>query len=164
MRLYSDSPGSIYPALRRLARRRLIHAHRERTGRRRTMYALGPRGRALVRQWLAEPVTVGDVGRDEGSLELKLAFMSAMLPHRLASFLDEWGAATAAMALDAARDLKAWSGELPLSGELALALGYETLKSRTAAIRRARVRVGLVSARRLTSDSSRRTLGLERRP
>jgi len=138
--MYSDSPGSIYPALQRLARRRLIRAHRERTGRRRTMYALAPRGRALVRRWLAEPVTVAEAGRDNGALELKLAYMSSFLPQRLSSFLDEWIEATSALTLDAARNIEEWRGQLPLSGELALVLGYETLKSRSAALARARAR------------------------
>jgi DNA-binding PadR family transcriptional regulator len=141
MRVYSDSPGSIYPALARLARRKLVLARRERTGRRRTAYALSPRGRALVRGWLAEPVTVTDVMRNDGSLELKLAFMSRLLPMRLVSFLDEWSAAAEALAVETARDLTRWRGELPVSGELALVLGRDSLRSRAAALRRARVRV-----------------------
>ena len=104
------------------------------------MYALAPRGRALVRRWLAEPVTVAEAGRDNGALELKLAYMSSFLPQRLSSFLDEWIEATSALTLDAARNIEEWRGQLPLSGELALVLGYETLKSRSAALARARAR------------------------
>jgi len=140
MRVYSDSPGSIYPALARLARRKLVVARRERTGRHRTVYALSPRGRALVRAWLAEPVTVVDVMRNDGSLELKLAFMSQLLPKRLVSFLGEWSGAAHALAMETARDLKQWSGALSLSGELALVLGRDSLRSRSAALRRARGR------------------------
>jgi DNA-binding PadR family transcriptional regulator len=140
MRMYSDSPGSIYPALRRLARRKLVVARRERTGRRRTEYALSPGGRALVRRWLSQPVTAADVTRNDGSLELKLAFMSGLLPQRLPEFLDEWSAATDALARDAVQNLRTWSGDLPLSGELALMLGYDVLKARSASLRRARGR------------------------
>jgi DNA-binding PadR family transcriptional regulator len=141
MRLYSDSPGSIYPALRRLERRKLIVAHRLRTGRRRTTYVLSPRGQASARRWLVAPVTEADVSRHDGSLELKLAFMSSFLPERLPSFLDEWSAAVATLTHEAAHNRRVWRRQLPLSGELALELGYRTLRSRSAALRRARARV-----------------------
>jgi hypothetical protein len=60
---------------------------------------------------------------------------------RLVSFLDEWSAAAEALAVETARDLTRWRGELPVSGELALVLGRDSLRSRAAALRRARVRV-----------------------
>jgi len=141
MRAYSDSPGSIYPALSRLSRRKLLAARRERTGRRRIIYVLSPRGRAVVRQWLAEPVTTTEVSRNDGTLELKLAFMSQLLPKRLVSFLDEWIAGVCAVAEETERDLARWRGELPPSGELALVLGRDLLRSRVVALRRARARV-----------------------
>jgi DNA-binding PadR family transcriptional regulator len=51
---FSDSPGSIYPALRRLQTRGLIAGRRERTQtlRPRQLFVVTPRGLAALRAWL----------------------------------------------------------------------------------------------------------------
>jgi DNA-binding PadR family transcriptional regulator len=57
---WRESFGQIYPALRRLARRRLVVRRAGRTsrpaGRTRIEYRITPAGRAALRRWLAMPV------------------------------------------------------------------------------------------------------------
>jgi DNA-binding PadR family transcriptional regulator len=74
---FSDSPGAIYPALRRLVRRRWIAAPAAaRGGRRRRVYEPTAAGRRALSEWLARPATRDEVVRDWDLLMLRLAFMT----------------------------------------------------------------------------------------
>jgi DNA-binding PadR family transcriptional regulator len=80
MRTFSDSPGAIYPALRRLLVRKWVDAGATVGGRRRQEFRLTPRGgRALVK-WLRQPVTHDDVVLRPGELLLRCGFMDPVLP------------------------------------------------------------------------------------
>jgi DNA-binding PadR family transcriptional regulator len=115
MRSYSDSPGAIYPALRRLERQSLIRGTIEEGSglRRRQRFRLTPKGVAALKTWIARPVTPGDLvaGRAEimlrfafseqvagvaGSLELLRSFEAALKPY-LAALHEEFQASQAAM-------------------------------------------------------------------
>ena len=73
---FSDSPGAIYPALRRLARRRWIAAvAAPRGGRRRKVFAPTDLGRRAFAQWLRQAPTRHDVVREWDVLMLRLAFL-----------------------------------------------------------------------------------------
>ena len=61
MRTYSDSPGSIYPALLRLEKQKLIRGSIESGSRRRQVFRLTPKGLAELKQWITAPVTLEDV-------------------------------------------------------------------------------------------------------
>ncbi|HET7747413.1 MAG TPA: helix-turn-helix transcriptional regulator [Vicinamibacteria bacterium] len=76
--VFSDSPGAIYPALRRLARRRWIAAAAgtRRTGRRRQVFSPTAAGRVAFGRWLRRPPSRDDVVRRWDTLMLRLAFMS----------------------------------------------------------------------------------------
>jgi DNA-binding PadR family transcriptional regulator len=96
MRRYSDSPGSIYPALRRLERRKLIVSARDRDSRRRrTTYRLTGKGRAHLRQWLRREVTEQDVVNRLDDVMLRLSFQHLIgaSPADLRGFLDQLQAA-----------------------------------------------------------------------
>jgi DNA-binding PadR family transcriptional regulator len=55
---FSDSAGSVYPLVRRLARRGLLSGRRTRSGARRaTVWECTAAGRAALRAWLAVPET-----------------------------------------------------------------------------------------------------------
>ena len=60
---FSDSPGSIYPALARLEKRRWIRAAGEsgENPRQRKRFSLTPAGLAQLKRWLALPVTSQEV-------------------------------------------------------------------------------------------------------
>jgi len=77
---FSDSPGAIYPALRRLAARGWIGARAPRGGRRRQELRISARGREAFVAWLRRPVTAADVTSDPEVLLLRFAFMGQALP------------------------------------------------------------------------------------
>jgi DNA-binding PadR family transcriptional regulator len=73
---YSDSPGSIYPALRRLEARRWVKAAPlKKNARKRRVLEVTPAGRRALVDWLGQPITHEDVvwGLDE--LLLRFAFL-----------------------------------------------------------------------------------------
>jgi len=115
MRSYSDSPGAIYPALRRLEQQSLIRGTIEEGSglRRRQLFRLTPKGIAALRTWIARPVTREDLvsGQAEimlrfafseqvagitGSLELLRSFEAALKPY-LTALREEFQAGKAAM-------------------------------------------------------------------
>jgi DNA-binding PadR family transcriptional regulator len=62
---YSDSPGAVYPALRRLEKRGLVSGREAAGGRRRKQLRLTATGRAWAQRWAAAPVTTADVAATE---------------------------------------------------------------------------------------------------
>jgi DNA-binding PadR family transcriptional regulator len=78
---FSDSPGSIYPALARLEKRRWIRAAGE-TGdnpRQRKRFSLTAAGIAELKRWLALPVTRQEVASANDRLWLRCAFVQQVL-------------------------------------------------------------------------------------
>src|ERR1700726_3198664 len=77
MRHYSDSPGSIYPALRRLESREWIAAANQdggRDSRKRQEFALTEAGKAVLIGWLGQNVNREDVTFRFSELLLRFAF------------------------------------------------------------------------------------------
>src|SRR5258708_32739992 len=74
---FSDSPGAIYPALRRMEQRGLVRGHieKERKSRRRKVFQLTALGRAEFKRWQAQPVTRTDGIRNLDGLMLRFASM-----------------------------------------------------------------------------------------
>ena len=66
---FSDSPGSIYPALARLERAKLIRGRVESSSavRRRKVFRLSPSGRIELSRRLERPITQSDLARDAGT-------------------------------------------------------------------------------------------------
>ena len=133
MASFSDSPGSIYPALRRLERRGLIRGQGDKeSGRRqRKLFQLTPRGRAEFRRWLRRPITRADVQHHLDSLMLRFAFMDESLgPAATRRFLQALHKELASYIPSLREYLKSNRSAMPLSGRLALESGilsYETL-------------------------------------
>ena len=76
LRHFSDSPGSIYPALRRLQTRRWVSSTTEKdSARKRQEFAVTAAGTRALVAWLRKPITRDDViwGLDE--LILRFAFL-----------------------------------------------------------------------------------------
>ena len=80
LRHFSDSPGAIYPALRRLLARRWVGACAPQGGRRRRELRISARGREAFVAWLRLPVAVTDVTSEPDALLLRFAFMGQALP------------------------------------------------------------------------------------
>lgn len=135
--IYSDSPGSIYPALRRLHRRGLVTAERAQQGRRRRTYRITPRGRRTLRQWIEAPLTYPEVVGGQGGPELRLAFLSdSVPPDRLRSFLSEFAALLDRVCENLTATRKLTRSQLSTSAAIALDLGIAITKARARWCRR----------------------------
>jgi len=79
MRHYSDSPGSIYPALKRLQARGWIEAE-PKDSRGREVFHLSAEGVTALVEWLSQDVSREDVVFRGAELMLRFAFMDGNVP------------------------------------------------------------------------------------
>jgi DNA-binding PadR family transcriptional regulator len=75
---FSNSPGAVYPALRRMRAAGLIEAGEAASGRRTEVFRITPAGRRALRAALDNPVTEGE---SHDRLMLRFAFMDLELDH-----------------------------------------------------------------------------------
>jgi DNA-binding PadR family transcriptional regulator len=84
LRYYSDSPGTIYPALRRLEARGWIEPAPVSEGggenRSRRPFTLTPAGRQELVAWLEAPIAEGDIALRLSDLFLRFTYMGANIP------------------------------------------------------------------------------------
>ena len=143
MRHYSDSPGSIYPALRRLQNRNLIAVDEsasspaERRGR--TVFAITPAGNELLVAILRQPVTRDDVIWHALALMLRFAFMDGNVPRAVArEFLSRFEAELALYVAELRQNLDAMLAFAPVNtGLLAFQCGIEGMEAQLGWARRA---------------------------
>jgi DNA-binding PadR family transcriptional regulator len=142
MRHYSDSPGSIYPALRRLVTRGLIEAEpKDRRGR--EAFHLTAAGVTTFLEWLEQDVTRDGVLFGLKELMLRFAFMDGNVPRSTAiRFLEQFE-----------REFSVYAGELrakferdsymkPVhTGLLAFQSGVEGMEAQLSWARKARARL-----------------------
>lgn len=77
---FSDSPGAIYPALRRLEAQNLVRGQVSSSGlRQRKIFRLTPAGATAFKQWLKRPVKGDDLVRRMDDLLLRFSFMHRAL-------------------------------------------------------------------------------------
>jgi DNA-binding PadR family transcriptional regulator len=132
MTSFSDSPGAIYPALRRLEQAGLVRGYVERSSgsRRRRVFHLTPAGIAELERWLGAPPTRDDVTRRLDELTLRFAFMDQVMGKPAsARFLEAMEAALEGYIPALRTYLKSATKQMPLSARLALESGirgYET--------------------------------------
>jgi DNA-binding PadR family transcriptional regulator len=153
MRHYSDSPGSIYPALRRLEKRDWIVAVANRaevSGRGRTAFRLTAAGRSSLKEWLSLPVSFEDVAMRPEELMLRFAIMDGNAPRqtaiRLLQALEDGLAAQVMTYRLQLREMQAMlrkpEGTVAQhTGVLAFEAGIEGMESRLAWARRARAKL-----------------------
>lgn len=133
MTSFSDSPGSIYPALRRLEQRGLVRSRiQERSGlRRRRLFHLTPAGVSELKRWQRQPIVRDDVIRGTAELVLRFSFMDGSLgPAESLHFLTALKAELAGYIPSLRAFLDEHGKGMPLSGRLALESGingYECL-------------------------------------
>jgi DNA-binding PadR family transcriptional regulator len=139
LRVYSDSPGAIYPALRRLARRGWIAEGPPEGPRGRRAFCQTPRGQSAFVSWLRRPVEQTDVMGSGEALLLRFAFMGAVLPRaEIRQFLERFEEATAAYLASVRRHYESRAAALPATGRLALEYGIADFESRVRWARKAR--------------------------
>lgn len=126
MKTYSDSPGAIYPALKRLENAGLIRGVIEEVSglRRRQVFRLTPKGVSELKRWIARAVTRDDMVRGSQEVMLRFAFSemvigsgaSVELLRSLESALEDY-------LVSLVSELKAMPATLPSSGRLAFECG-----------------------------------------
>ncbi len=86
---YSSSPGSIYPALKKLEKAKFIEKCL-RLGEKKRQFELTAKGRDQLLEWLNAPFPEEDISKHLGEVLLKFAFMENLLPldKRLAFLAD----------------------------------------------------------------------------
>lgn len=92
MRHFSDSPGSIYPALKRLVARKWLTARSENgSGRGKQIFRVTAEGQKALVKWLEKPVTRADVIWGSEELMLRFALMDNNVSRATtARFLEEF--------------------------------------------------------------------------
>jgi len=136
---FSDSPGSIYPALRRLERRGAIRGTVEgaRTLRPRQVFRLTREGTAALRAWLGAPVTREVVRHLDGAM-LRFAFIDHVLgADATQAFLDALARELDAEVASLDRFIATRARSFPLTGRLALENGRESYAAHLQWARRA---------------------------
>ena len=126
MGTYSDSPGAIYPALRRLEKQGLIRGTIEEGSglRRRQLFRLSPKGAAELKRWIAAPVTREDVTRFSDQVLLRFAFSEAVAgPQASLDLLHSFAAALKIQVAALHKEHEALKKVAPTSGRLAFECG-----------------------------------------
>ncbi len=157
MRRFSDSPGSIYPALRRLERHRLVRASADPASRRgRTTYALTSRGRRTLHAWLAVAPDENALARGLDEVLLQLSFQHLLgdrfKPRR---YLRALASAAETQASQLHAYIRTSTDGYPLSALLALRAGCDRYD--------AVARWARIAARQLTRTSHEPAQKRERR-
>jgi DNA-binding PadR family transcriptional regulator len=130
---FSDSPGAIYPALRRLEVRELVRGTVEESSslRRRRVFKVTAKGLAAFKAWLKKPVTRDEVIRRIPDLMVRCAFMDETLgEERTAKFIAEFAGELAGYIPSLQQYLESHSSEMTLSSQLALESGIQEYEAR----------------------------------
>jgi DNA-binding PadR family transcriptional regulator len=147
MRFYSDSPGSVYPALKRLEARGLIEAvnpkNLEADPRKRQLFSLAEKGREALVAWLERHVTVDDVANRLSELMLRFAMMDGSVPRTTTiRFLSEFEGQMAIHAADSRAKLEEMRSKAGLhTGVLAYEAGIEGMERQVSWAQRTRKRL-----------------------
>ena len=163
MRQYSDSPGSIYPALRRIEARAWIEpigGKKESSDpRRRRDYWLTDAGKKALIAWLELPFKPEDVRMRRDELMLRFAFMDGNVPRSTTiQFLDQFARELAAYAAESrtkweqmrGQVAKTMPGRVPIhTGLLAFESGIEGMEAQVGWARRAQAQLMDSQARSL---------------
>jgi DNA-binding PadR family transcriptional regulator len=131
MKTYSDSPGAIYPALRRLQKQGLIRGTVEDGAglRRRQIFRLTPKGLAELKQWITLPITREDLASGLKTVMLRFAFSEITIgPAASLALLQSLEAALQPHLLNLREHLQAMKAA-PRSGRLALECGIRSYES-----------------------------------
>lgn len=132
MKSYSDSPGAIYPALRRLERDGLIRGTVEEGSglRRRQIFRLTPKGFSELKQWIALPITREDVGSGLKTIMLRFAFSETVAgANASVRLLKSLQSALTPYLQNLHEQLRTIKGVTPTSTQLALECGIRSYES-----------------------------------
>lgn len=123
---YSDSPGSIYPALRRLCQRGLLRPLQEKAvnRRRKQLFSITPKGLVELRTWLKGSITRDELQHDPQGLMLRFVVCAQVSGNASArSFVLQLGTRLQETVLDLESYLRGPGQALPVAGRLAVEQG-----------------------------------------
>ncbi len=126
LKTYSDSPGAIYPALRRLEQQGMIRSTIVEGGglRRRQVFRPTPKGVAELKRWIALPVSREDVEGGYDQILLRFAFSETVVgPTASLQLLKELRAAIEMQVAKLDKEFQASNSLMPRSGRLAFECG-----------------------------------------
>jgi len=126
MRTYSDSPGAIYPALKRLQKQGLIVGKVEEGSglRRRQIFRISARGIAELKKWITAPVTPEDVAAGASLVMLRFAFSETVAgPSATLALLRSLEAALTPQLAALRTEFESLKKIAPTSGRLAFECG-----------------------------------------
>jgi DNA-binding PadR family transcriptional regulator len=132
MKTYSDSPGAIYPALRRLEREGMIRGTIEDGSglRRRQVFRVTPKGLAELKRWITLPITRDDLVSGLKTLMLRFAFSEkAVGASASVEILKAMEAELGPHLKDMREKLEKMTPFMPTSGRLALECGIRSYES-----------------------------------
>lgn len=137
---FSDSPGAIYPALKRIEDLGWIcgRTRQGKTRRERVVYEITPKGLSVLTEHLSRPVTQDDVLWRMDDLMLRFAFMDPVVGREATlTFLRDFAARIDAHVADLRRYLDDTRDFLPICGRLAMESGIENYETNARWARRA---------------------------
>jgi len=129
MTTYSDSPGAIYPALKRLQQQGLIRGSVESGSgmRRRQVFRLTARGTAELKRWIRRPLVRADVIRGLNEVMLRFAFSEPVAgPSASVRLLRSLETELTSYIPELHEQLSAGKATMPMSGRLALESGIKS--------------------------------------
>jgi DNA-binding PadR family transcriptional regulator len=128
MATFSDSPGSIYPALKRLEQSGMVRSALDETAlvRRRKLYRLSSKGEKALERWLTLTITADDALRRMPELFLRFSFMEDFLgPKACETFLKSLAASFQECITMLQERLKSTEAQMSRSARLALRSGIK---------------------------------------
>ncbi|HYM79677.1 MAG TPA: PadR family transcriptional regulator [Candidatus Dormibacteraeota bacterium] len=126
LKTYSDSPGAIYPALRRLEQQGLIRGTIEEGSglRRRQIFRVTSRGFSQLKKWIRAPITPDDLIRGQEEIMLRFAFSeTAVGPAASLELLRSLQVALKPYLASLHKEFGASAKLIPMSGRLAFESG-----------------------------------------
>lgn len=126
---YSSSPGTIYPALKRLQRLGLAEKRKSKKDGKNKFY-ITPRGKKIFKSWLTKPLSQNDVAKKLDEILLRFAFMD-ILPGKKpkALFLRSLSNLLGIYIEQLEKFRKKEYDNLPLLGRLSFEHGIESYKT-----------------------------------
>lgn len=125
---YSSSPGTIYPALKRLHKLDLVNNEENSEGK--AYFKLTKKGLLTLKNWLLSKLSLQDIQKDNASVLLRFAFMEDLLTHsQILSFLDNLETTLRTYLKELNDYHKNEHKKMPLTGRLAFEYGIASYKT-----------------------------------
>ncbi len=126
---YSSSPGTIYPALKRMEKLQLVRKVALDNSKK-ALFEISPSGIASLKAWLTRPVTKEDAEKKVDELLLRFAFMETLAaPEQKIHFLTSFKDKLVIYTRELAHYLDQESEKMPLHGRLAVEHGIASKKA-----------------------------------